>query len=359
MNTADLDALVAAVQANCHIADARHAGDLTLCTYLLQLREFYRWERALPFGASLPQAAVGEWIAAREALWDAVQDDAWLPLPLPLAGQAVDAFDVAAANAALQPQGLVYGAGLVAAGRPVFVLAELRGVAERGGLAVVEAGRELARGLLTPPAALADGDGTPSVLLRREALARWCWQRYEAYALRPRPGSAMDAVVQGHGLQPDFDAALPGWLDAQTGLALLHETGEHRVGVQLGPDWAAMLLALPSRRAELHARALRDQLADLTVTLPTLLERGDALPLHDWFAAYDGVREQLLPGLVQAYAAWRGGDGGAALRAAGARGREHVAALAAQVLDRHRTQGDAAGAAIEALLTSPSAVCRG
>jgi hypothetical protein len=48
---AALATLVQAVQTNCHIADARHAADLTLCTYLLQMREFYRWEQGLPLGA--------------------------------------------------------------------------------------------------------------------------------------------------------------------------------------------------------------------------------------------------------------------------------------------------------------------
>ena len=34
--------LIQTVQRNCHIADARHAGDYTLCVYLLKMREFYR-----------------------------------------------------------------------------------------------------------------------------------------------------------------------------------------------------------------------------------------------------------------------------------------------------------------------------
>ena len=41
---AGMAALVQAVQTNCDIADARHARDVSLCTYLLGMREFYRWE---------------------------------------------------------------------------------------------------------------------------------------------------------------------------------------------------------------------------------------------------------------------------------------------------------------------------
>ena len=39
MTPAALGSLVRAVQTNCHIADARGAADLTLCIYLLQMRE--------------------------------------------------------------------------------------------------------------------------------------------------------------------------------------------------------------------------------------------------------------------------------------------------------------------------------
>ena len=41
---ARFDRLVEAVQANCNITDARHARNMTMCTYLLEMRELYRWE---------------------------------------------------------------------------------------------------------------------------------------------------------------------------------------------------------------------------------------------------------------------------------------------------------------------------
>ena len=53
----EVAALARAVQTNCHIADARHATDLSLCIYLLQMREFYRWEHGLAFDATLNRDA--------------------------------------------------------------------------------------------------------------------------------------------------------------------------------------------------------------------------------------------------------------------------------------------------------------
>jgi hypothetical protein len=61
---AGMAALVGAVQTNCDIADARHARDVSLCTYLLGMREFYRWEHQLPYGVSPPREEVGRWIAS-------------------------------------------------------------------------------------------------------------------------------------------------------------------------------------------------------------------------------------------------------------------------------------------------------
>ena len=357
---AEQAALVAAVRTNCGIADARHAADLTLCSYLLQMREYHRWERGLPFGAALDRAQVGAWIAEREAWWAEIEERDFEPLPLGRQDRA-DPFDVDAINHRLRPAGLFYGAGLLGVERPVFFLAELHGEERREGIPVVFSGRELARGLIAPPAFSAGGDGGPSpaaaIVVRRESLARWCWEKFEAFGLRRREGSAFHEVVRAYGLDRDFAAALPRWLDEQSETMVLHELGEHRAGKRLGPDWAAMLLALPTRRAQLHARAVRDHLADLEVTLPTLLDRCADAAIHFWFSTYDGVRETLFPRLDAAYEEWRRGDGGRALRRATASGAAHFQRLADELLARVRSEGAQSGASIERLLVSPDAVC--
>ena len=69
----NLGHLVNTVQKNCHISDARHAGDFTLCIFLLKMREFYRWEQGLPFGAALGRGEVGDWLAGR-LNWPAVPE---------------------------------------------------------------------------------------------------------------------------------------------------------------------------------------------------------------------------------------------------------------------------------------------
>lgn len=352
---ASIEALVGAVKHNCHVADARHAAAMTMCTYLLQMREFFRWERGIALGAALPREAVGAWLAEREALWEALAHEDYRPLPLTGAAGRADPFDTEAVNAALSPAGLLYGAGLVGNERPVFFIAELHSRSEREGLTVLQTGRERARTLLAPPAALAGGGAGP-IVLRRESMARWCWERTEAHAMRPRPGSALHAMLAHYGLERDFAAALPRWLDDQCETAVLHELGEHRLGERWGGRWSELRAAVAAHasrvglaehaaqawRGEALVRALRDQLADLGTTLPALLAQGtdgthgahcDGGALHAWFAGYEGLREATFPALAAGYQAWRDGDGGELLRAQCAHGRSHFEAVAATLLE--------------------------
>ncbi len=354
MRPGRLGALAQAVQGNCHIADARHAADMSLCIYLLQMREFYRWEQGLAFADDLDRSALGHWLARRESLWSELEERPWAPLPI--GGRDFDAQDVEAVNAELAPLGLVYGAGLAASHRPTSFLAALLDLQQRDdGLSLQVCGREHARGLLAPPAALVGGH---TIVLRRESLARWLWERFEAFSLR-RADGPMKALVDSYALESkaDFVAALPRLVDDLCESLVLHELGEHRAGQWLEPGWGAMRLALEQRRTDLRVRAVRDHIADLEVTLPTLLEREHDAALHFWFANYEGVREQLFPTLACGYGAWRSGDAGQALLKAARTGAAHFRTLAGQVLALHECLGPQAEPAIERLLAAPQAVC--
>lgn len=362
MNAEALAALLAAVQTNCDITDARFAADLPLCIYLLQMRDYYRWEQGLAFGDRLPRAALGDWLARREARWATLEGRALVALPG--AGGPVDPFEVATINAALQPLGLGYGAGLVGPGRPVFFVAERAppGPVQIDGepVQVQLFGRELARGLASPPALLADGE---TIVLRQAALSRWLWERFEAHSLRPSVGAfGRFATACGVQTTDEFNQRLPDLLHTARPVLLLHELGELRAGRWLGPRWAALRDVLADdRRTELRLRAVRDHLADLGTTLPTLLAEGASAPLHFWFAGYEGHREALFPGLKTAYAAWCSGDGGQALQAAVQAGETHFRQLAQRLLALPDAVEDAVETALaQALaqqLNDPSAPC--
>ncbi len=349
MRPPDIDRLVEAVQTNCHIADARGAADLTLCIYLLQMREFYRWEHGIAVLQPLPREDVARWLAAREALWEELEAREFAPLPL--AGQGFDPFDVAGINRQLQPSGLVYGAGEVTPGRASFFLGRLQRREARGELELCVCGDELARCLVAPVAALQGS----TVWLREQSLRRWLAEKYEAWTLKRQAG-AFNSALDAHGFQGDGAQALRRMAREQGETLVLHELGEFEAGRRLGPDWQELRAALTSRRADLYVRALRDHLADCLVTLPALLQRRDEGSLHFWFANLEGVRALLFPQLERAYDAWRGGDEGVALRAAVSAGQTHWLRACERLLEIHRAQGDAAPAQIERCLQSADCV---
>lgn len=331
----DLDALTRAVQRNCDLADAHHARDASLCIYLLGMREFYRWQAALPLGAPLPREAVGRWIAERERRWEQLRSAASQFGALPLAG-GLDAFDEPSVNAVLVPHGLLYGAGIGRFGAPLFFLADIAAVELREGARVLITERERARGLHAPPA-LARAD---TIVVRKDALRRWLWTQVEGSQRRARE----DALAQALRLQPGSDLAerVAALAERQTESLVLHELGELHAGRLLGAQWESMLAALSDRRAELVARAVRDLLADTLVTLPRLIEREDIGALHAWFAQFDGLRRSLAPALAALHP---GPFDASHLRALGdeaARQRDHWQEVALRLLAAWREGGGSA-----------------
>ena len=317
--------LVNAVQTNCDIADARHARDVSLCTYLLGMREFYRWEHQLPFGTVPPRDDVGRWIAAREARWEDLVDLDYVPLPV--AGDALDPFDAEAVNGALAGSGLVYGAGVGRFRKPHFFLGELARDEWRGAARVLVCGCEYARDVAAIPAA---SQGVV-LIVRREALRQWLWEKAEGWNVKQQDGALKSALL-AYGFDVDPAAAIERMTDGEIETLILHEEGELAATRQLGPGWADMVSGLRGKRAEIFARAVKDNLADCLVTLPGLLAQPGRDSLHFWFSTFDGLRRELFPGLAAAYAE-KVGAGDAAIARLASVGANHFTLLAQRLLD--------------------------
>jgi len=339
------DRLVEAVQANCHITDARHARNMTMCTYLLEMRELYRWELGAAPTATLPRADVGPWIARREASWAAFEEAEFRGLPLD--DGIVDPFDVATVNRSLVPCNLVYGAGIGRFGKPQFFLGSLAREEWRDGVRILIAQREYARDLAPAPAALRQD----TIYVRIQSLRQALWERAEAWDRR-RAHGALQRALDAHGFHSDPVRALESLVEAETETLILHELGEHAAGVSLSPAWERMLDGFVERRAELVARAVRDHLADCTVTLPALVARGATVSIHLWVAGLDGLRAELFPRARSAYDCWRRGDGGRALVAAAADGAMHWQSVCDTALALAGRGGSDAERAIAALATT-------
>lgn len=337
--------LIHAVQRNCHIADARHAGDYTLCVYLLKMREFYRWEQGLDFNRVLSSDDVGEWLTAREGVWDELEEQEYVALPLN-GSASHDPFANEAINAALNAQGLVYSAGYGRRCRPLFFLAELEQRIEQGDYTILVAGRELARDVEAPPA-MSQGK---QVFIRRESLQRMLWEKIDEWNWS-NPDSPLGRAIAHYDFQTDTATALAQMTEVEIDMVIAHEIGEVKAGELLGEQaWQEMLFALPPSHADIMLRALRDHLADTLHTLPVLLERNNPASIHFYFANLTAMRKQLAPQLLAAYQVWQQNGDTQAIASWAQQGREHWAQLGQQALAVFQAQGTEGLAEIETLL---------
>ncbi len=329
----DLDTLNVTVQKNCHIADARYAGNYSMCVYLLKMREYFRWEKGLSFGDTLPNGAVGEWLEQRESLWEALQDAPFEPMSL--SDRTFDPFETARINQALVPQGLIYSGGLGENAKPHFFLGRLEREEQRAGFKVLISSQEFARDLSAPPA-MSLGN---TIFIRRESLRRMLWERVESWRW-DKPDNALARALSYYDLDRDLEQALEQMTDNELKSVLLHEIGEVRAGELLGAAWNELLAALPRSKAEIMARAVRDHLADCLSTLPVLVQWDEPASVHAYFANLNNMRKAIFPSLGQAYEQWRDHEESSILASAAAQGHEHWLHVAQSMLALYRQHGE-------------------
>jgi len=332
-----------AVQQNCHISDARQGSDYGLCTYLMKMREYFRWERGLGFESRLEKDEVGDWLTAREALWNNLVEDDFAHLPLQ--GRHYDPFDVDTLNAELEPLGLVYSAGYGAKNKPQFFLGRLERRETAGEVSIWVSGRELARDL-TAPAAMNQGE---RIFIRRESFRRLLWEKLESWRWH-RPDNALGRAFACYDFENELETSLDAMVEKELGSVLLHEQGEYRVGRQVGGQWSDLLAAVAYTPAELMARAVRDHWADCQVTLPALIRQSDAASIHFYIGGLSGMRKMIFPRLQQAYEGWFAKGDWQLLEDVAMQGTAHWSALANELLALHEQHGEEAGQPIRELV---------
>lgn len=338
----NLPEIIGTVQANCDISDAQHAGNYTLCTYLLKMREYYRWEHELPYFVRVPQDDLGSWLTAREQMWE--QMEAAPLAPVPLAGGSADPFDIDRINEELVPRGYVYSAGYGRFNKPLFFLGNLLRQEQRHGFTILLSSCEYARELAAPPAMLRGH----TIFARQESARRFVWEKIDEWRWQ-KQDNAMARALACYG-PADTELTLERMTDDALAMMILHELGEGLVGECLGEAWQRLIAGLARSRAELIARAVRDHLADCQCTLPALLERGDYPSLHFYFANLDGLRRALFTDLQWAYQYWVERGDQQPLQTAVARGAEHWRQIAQSLTETYAQDPGGARALIEALL---------
>jgi hypothetical protein len=299
--------LVHAVQKNCHISDAQYAGNYTMCTYLLKMREYYRWEHDIPLSSPIPKDDIGSWLVEREQHWEDLENNNFTPLMVD--DDQLDPFDSQSINDSLLKHGYVYSSGYGVFNKPLFFLGELYKHEDHGDVKLYVSACEYARDLSAPPAML-QGD---TIYIRFESLRRSIWERIEEWRWRQDPEHALYHSVKAYGLdlldgdinRLQFETLLDAISDTEIDTIVQHELGEAQAGKKLGGRWQEMLLGLAGSKAEFIARAARDHLADSLVTLPYLLEENSPAQIHYYFSNFSSIRRGIWPQLYDAYLTWR------------------------------------------------------
>lgn len=324
-----IEEVVRRVQRNCDISDASHGGNFTMCTYLMKMREYFRWEKGFAFTDRLPKDELGEWLASREDYWESIEREEFAPIEID--GLSIDPFDSERVNEALRDHGLVYSAGLENCARPHFYLAELEREEEPvDGFSMRISGRELARGLNSPPAMLRE----ETIFIRREALRRLLWERLETWRWNS-PDNAMGRAFACYDIEEDVEAALYEMADNELLSVREHEIGEFLVGQQVGDVWNEMLLAVAGTPAELAARAVRDLAADCLRTLPAILSAEREKSLHFYVGNLGGMRKAIFPAIDERYRDWLQSGRLDALEELSEEGREHWLSLTRKICERY------------------------
>ncbi len=342
----NLERLRAAVQHNCDVSDALFARNYTLCTYLLKMREYFRWHQGYAFTDTLSGEAVGEWVEYREQLWESLASEDYGCLPVD--ADCYDPFNNESINRALIPQGVVYSGGYGGFGKPHFFLAQLQRVEQHDDLLVYVSACEYARDLTAPPAMMQG----KQIFVRRESLRRSIWELIEEWRWTRHAGP-MAWVVDHYGFDQDSQVALERITDDQVTTVVFHEMGEAMVAQRVGEAWEQMLSTVAGFPAELMARAVRDHFADCLVTLPRLLEQGEMAPVHFYFAGLRGVRRQLFPEAVAAYEHWVHEGALSPLQAVLRQGRERFGKLSQAMLELSLHDPAQTARGIENLLAMP------
>ncbi len=324
--------LIDTVQHNCHISDARYAGNYTLCIYLLKMREYYRWEQSSPFNAPLSKTDIGNWLSDREVLWDKLENEDYQPLKINTG--SFDPFQNDAINQSLISSNLIYSGGYGVKSKPHFFLAQLQQHQHYNGYNIYISNKEYARDLTAPPAMSHNN----TIYIRRESLKRMLWERTEEWRWN-KPQNAMANALACYDFDNNLEDALNAMTSNELNTAVLHEIGEIQAGERLS-GWQKMMHDISFTQAEIMARAVRDHFADTLHTLPVLLEsnareKEQRASIHFYFANLTHMRKHIFPSLMNAYQQWlKTGDPGA-LRENVSLAKQHWKKIAQKILALH------------------------
>lgn len=299
----DIDDLTCQVQANCDLSDAKNWGLYTICGLLLRLMDLYRWSGSLEPWAKINNSELMDWVGEKEGRWKNIRENEYKNIVIE--GKEYDLFDVEGINCLLEPEGLVYGAGYVAAMKPSFFLAEKEELRIEGGRNIFILGRELARDLITTPALL-QGD---NIFVRTRPARSFIWHKISEFRFSGKKslkrafaeyGVDIDNVKDPKEVDPVVSEELKSYIN--------HEIGEAEDMVFPDEIWADIISTFQSTHIEKFARAVKDVLADTNEhgTLRYIIDNKKDGSLAFYAALIDGFRKMIFPEIITAFESFEG-----------------------------------------------------
>lgn len=320
------------VQHNCHISDATHAGNYTLCIYLLKMREYYRWEHAMGFDDLIENDNIGKWLTERESLWETLEESPFSQLII--GDEKYEPFDIDGINDVLQKDNLVYSAGYILRGKPHFFLADIEQKHDHDEYQIIVSGREYARELSAPPA-LSQGS---TIFIRSESLRRTVWEKVEE-SLWNKQQSPLVRAIACYDFKNNLQQSLQLMCDREIDTLVAHEIGEITAGKLLGDSWQEMISAADHPPVELMLRSIRDNLADCIMTIPSIIENLEPARLHFYIANMGNMRKVLFPALREAYDSWLIDNSTKQFESLAQAGQDHWLSVAKTLQDIFQKEG--------------------
>ncbi len=291
------DTLCEVVQHNCNIADAKHAGNFTMCVYLMKMREYCRWDKGYSCTDVMSKQEVGEWVTQRESLWGSLEQKPFKSIHID--GQIFDPFETDAINSTLQSYGMVYSGGIGVRCVPHFFLAKLEKKKSYDDCQVVISSEECARDLGSPPAMTLEN----KIFIRKESIRRLLWEKLQEWQWHKIENAACRAFSY-YDFNNDINVALDQMTEVESQFIILHEQGEIKASKILGNQWKQLLVSVTSARLELMLRAVKDFYADSISTLPVLFGENRVASIRFYAANMNPVRKQVCPSFLKIYQQW-------------------------------------------------------
>ena len=294
-------ALIANMQHNCDISDARDHGIYSMCTMVLKLRNLYKWENDLQPWEEPDSPVLLDWIDAKEKYWATLEDQDYLPLPI--CGRTVDPLAIEEVNGRLE-HSLFYGAGYGRSLKTVFFLAEKEDERVVEGCPVIILGKELVREMASPFAMSQDG----RIIIRTEPLRTFFWDQIQE--LRSSCRSSLRFALDSYGLLSDgqldqqrFREQLDTIVATEMHLFIAHEVGEILQGPATSESLRLLISHFPGSVMEFVGRAIKDILADTHPQglIAAIIGRQRTSSLAFYLGFMDGLRARLFPELDSAW----------------------------------------------------------